>query len=100
MDPDPNSAPSHLVQHESASNRRLALVLFLALQFVLFPALTYGRATSQDQQKQALGSLSSVGEVYVNDALAPAESTIFSGDTLRTGVAGTATFVTSGTRKG
>ena len=96
MDPDPNSAPSHLVQHESASNRRLALVLFLALQFVLFPALTYGRATSQDQQKQALGSLSSVGEVYVNDALAPAESTIFSGDTLRTGVAGTATFVTSG----
>jgi hypothetical protein len=40
--------------------------------------------------------LTSVGEVYVNDSLAPAESTIFSGDKLRSGDSGNATFNMSG----
>jgi hypothetical protein len=93
---DSISASSHAPTHNRVSGSRLRFVFILALQFALLPALAYGRATSQDQQKQALGSLSSVGEVYVNDAPAPAESTIFSGDTLRTGEVGTATFVTSG----
>jgi hypothetical protein len=93
---DSISVSSHASTHNRVSGSRLRSVFILALQFVLLPALTYGRATSQGQQKQALGSLSSVGEVYVNDAPAPGESTIFSGDTLRTGEAGTATFVTSG----
>jgi len=50
----------------------------------------------QEQQKESLGSLSSIGEVYVNDSAAPVESTIFSGDRLRTGESGTATFTVSG----
>jgi hypothetical protein len=56
----------------------------------------YAQAASQEQQKESLGSLSSIGEVYVNDSAAPVESTIFSGDRLRTGETGTATFTISG----
>jgi hypothetical protein len=40
--------------------------------------------------------LTTVGEVYVNDSPAPAESTIFSGDRVRSGDTGTATFTMSG----
>ena len=90
------SASAHSPLHTRASSPLLRFLFFLALQFALLPALAHGLAASQDQQKQVLGSLSSVGEVYVNDSRAPAESTIFSGDALRTGAAGTATFVTSG----
>lgn len=48
------------------------------------------------QPKQPLGSLSTVGNVYVNGSPAPAESTVFTGDTLLTGDNGTATFTLSG----
>jgi hypothetical protein len=83
----------------SAAGR--ALVGILALQLAFFPAVSQaaGAGTStraQDQQRQPLGSLSTVGEVRVNDAQPPAESTIFSGDTVHTGQDGTATFTTSG----
>jgi hypothetical protein len=93
---DSISALPHASKPASSPNFSLAVVFLLALQFVFLPALAHGRTSSQDQPKQALGSLISVGEVYVNDSPAPAESTIFSGDVLRTGAAGTATFVTSG----
>lgn len=69
------------------------LDLFLLL---LFSTSGYARGGSQEQKKESLGSLSSVGEVYVNDSAAPVESTIFSGDRLRTGETGTATFTVSG----
>jgi hypothetical protein len=69
------------------------LCLFVLLQF---PKSGYAHAVSQEQQKESLGSLSSIGEVYVNDTAAPVESTIFSGDRLRTGETGTATFTISG----
>jgi hypothetical protein len=62
----------------------------------LFVISDYAQAGSQEQQKEPLGSLSSVGEVFVNDSAAPVESTIFSGDRLRTGETGTATFTISG----
>jgi len=62
----------------------------------MFSTSGYAQAVSQEQQKESLGSLSSVGEVYVNDSAAPAESTIFSGDRLRTAETGTATFTVSG----
>jgi hypothetical protein len=52
-------------------------------------------ARTRSQEHEALGSLSSVGEVYVNNSPAPADATIFAGDTIRTGATGTATF-TSG----
>ncbi|MFY9528450.1 MAG: hypothetical protein WBC04_13445 [Candidatus Acidiferrales bacterium] len=69
---------------------------FVALLLLFFPALAYSRAVSQEQERRPLGSLSTVGEVYVNDSRAPAESTIFSGDVLTTGQGGTATFAMSG----
>ena len=52
-------------------------------------------ARTRSQEHEALGSLSSVGEVYVNNSPAPADATIFTGDTIRTGATGTAAF-TSG----
>ncbi len=52
-------------------------------------------ARTRSQEHQALGSLSSVGQVSVNNSAAPADATIFSGDVIRTGANATATF-TSG----
>jgi hypothetical protein len=72
------------------------LCLLDLLVSILFSTSGHARALSQAQQKESLGSLSSVGEVYVNDSPAPGESTIFTGDRLRTGEAGTATFTVSG----
>jgi hypothetical protein len=69
--------------------------LFLAL-FCILPVPTYCRGARQEQAREALGSLTAVGEVYLNDNLAPRESTIFSGDRIRTGEAGAASFVMSG----
>lgn len=78
--------------------RSLTAPLGFIAPFVLlfFSASSGARAVSQEQQKEPLGSLSSVGEVYVNDSPAPAESTIFAGDRLRAGENGTATFTMSG----
>jgi hypothetical protein len=71
-------------------------VCLLAIQLTFFPVVTQGGTQSQDPQREPLGSLSIVGEARVNDSQPPAESTIFSGDTLRTASNGTATFATSG----
>jgi hypothetical protein len=73
-----------------------ALVYLLVLQLAFLPAVARAGAHSQDPQREPLGSLTIVGEARVNDAQPPAESTIFSGDTLRTAQNGTATFSTSG----
>jgi hypothetical protein len=78
------------------SARSIGLASILVLQLALFPALARGRAASQDQQRQPLGSLTALGDMYVNDSHPPGESTIFSGDTLRTSQTGSATFTSSG----
>ena len=65
----------------------------------LFSSSAYSntRKSKQDQPPQALGSLSKIGEVYVNDQpIAAGESTIFNGDKLRTGSDGVASFTVSG----
>src|SRR6266513_469244 len=74
-----------------ACGRILAVLLLL-----LFPALSHALAVPQEKEKTALGSLTGVGEVYVNDSPAPAEITIFSGDRVRVGENGSATFNMSG----
>ena len=66
-----------------------AVLLLLAL-YQLSSPLAYGAA--QEQQRQALGSLTTVGEVHVNDAVAPSGAPIFAGDVLRSAGTGTATF--------
>lgn len=76
-----------------ASRFSLQWLSLLVVFSLVFPSV--GMAGARSQEHQPLGSLSSVGEVYVNNSPAPADSTIFSGDTVRTGAAGTATFTSS-----
>jgi len=82
----------------SKSNPTLRVWLWLIqlAVLVLFPVLTHAAPASQEQAKQPLGSLSAVGQVYVGNSVAPSESTIFTGDTLRTDPMATATFTISG----
>ena len=74
----------------------VGFIHLLALLLVSYPALADARPASGAQERQPLGSLSTVGQVYVGDAVVPTESTIFTGDTLRTGEMATATFTVSG----
>jgi len=67
-----------------------------ALPILFFSALAYGGTIPQNQERKPIGSLSAVGEVYVNGSPTSAESSIFAGDTLRTGATGIATFTASG----
>jgi hypothetical protein len=71
------------------------LNLFLLLLYGL-PIPSYGRGAQQQQPREPLGSLTGVGEVYLNGSPARGESTIFSGDRIRTGEAGAASFAMSG----
>ena len=91
---------SSSTRREKGKNRSGSLIVplcFLNLFALLMLSTSgYAHAARQDQQREPLGSLSGVGEVYVNDSAAPGESTIFSGDRLRTGENGTATFTVSG----
>jgi hypothetical protein len=75
---------------------RSAFLQFLILHFSF--GLAYGAAyPGQEQEpRQALGSLTTLGEVFLNSAGAPAESTVFAGDVLRTSPTGTAMFTLAG----
>jgi hypothetical protein len=68
----------------------------LTLQILLLATMAHGQAVSPDRQRQSLGSLNSVGEVFVNETRAPSELTVFPGDALRTGDTGTAILTTTG----
>jgi hypothetical protein len=70
-------------------------ILFFLVYFVPC-TLAWGAARPQDKQQPALGSLAVMGEVHVNGAAAPAESSIFPGDLLRSGPTGSATFFLDG----
>jgi hypothetical protein len=86
-------------ERRSKSSAATAALINTCLLFVLFcalPVATYCRGSRQEQPRDPLGSLTGVGEVYLNDNLAPGESTIFSGDRIRTGESGAASFVMSG----
>ncbi len=75
-------------------------LLTLGLQGFLLSVPAKAAASKQDQaqssRKYPLGSLSATGEVYVNDKLVPVESTVFPGDTVRTGDNSTAVFTMTG----
>ena len=89
---------SSRTRREKGKRRNGRLIAALCLFDVLLGLSTsgYAHAARQEQPREALGSMSSVGEVIVNDSPAPVESTIFSGDRVRTGENGTATFTVSG----
>ena len=77
------------------STRITILIAMVSLQLLMLPSAD-ARSISQEQQREPLGSLSTVGEVYVNGSRAPAESTAFTGDNILTAAGGVATFTTSG----
>jgi hypothetical protein len=73
--------------------------VFLQLLILHFSfGLAYGAAYpgQGQEQRQALGSLTTTGEVYLNSSGAPAQSTVLAGDVLRTSPGGTAMFTLAG----
>lgn len=73
----------------------LDVSLFLALLCVLaIPARA--RTSQQEQSREKPGSLTSLGEVYVNDSPVSVMSTVSSGDKIRTGESGEATLAVPG----
>lgn len=78
----------------TAKIHSVIFVLQLLALYQLSSALAYG--APQEQQRQALGSLTTVGEVHLNDTVAPSDSPIFAGDALRSAGTGSATFTWSG----
>jgi hypothetical protein len=76
----------------------LAVVLTMGLQgfFLSAPASAAAQDQAQNSRKHPLGSLSATGEVYVNDKPVPVESTVFPGETIRTGANSTAIFTMTG----
>jgi hypothetical protein len=72
------------------------LLRLVAVPLFLFPVLSCAQIAPTEKERDPLGSLTSVGQVFVNDSPAPAEITIFTGDKVRTGESGSATFNMSG----
>ena len=79
-----------------ANSSAVAIALMnLSLVLPLLYALPVPSYARQDQPREPLGSLTTVGEVYVNDSQGAAELTIFPDDQIRTGENSTATFTMS-----
>lgn len=76
-------------------NFMLRLAATSAAGILLMTAGAPAGARTRSQEHQALGSLSSVGQVSVNNSAAPADATIFTGDVIHTGANATATFTSS-----
>ena len=87
-------------EHRMAPAISFGLILMLTLQVSVLTTSADSASVSQEQtqstKRQPLGSLTATGQVYVNDKVAPAESTVFVGDTIRTGEASTAIFTMTG----
>jgi hypothetical protein len=81
---------------KAPANAFASIFLYLFALYFVPCTLAWGAAGPQDEQKPPLGSLAAVGEVYVNGAVAPAEFSIFAGDLLRSGAAGSATLFFNG----
>jgi len=73
----------------------LNVSLFLALLCVLSIPVWAG-TSQQEQSREKLGSLTSLGEVYVNDSPISVMSTVSSGDRIRTGESAEATLAVAG----
>jgi hypothetical protein len=90
------NTPLSVARQMRSSAFSLGLLQVLAVPIFLFPALGGAQIVPPKNERDPLGSLTSVGEVFVNDSTAPAEITIFSGDKVRTGESSSATFNMSG----
>lgn len=77
----------------AAGLRRLSLAL---APLIVFCVPLCASASQQELSREKLGSLTSLGEVYVNDSSTPVVSTASSGDKIRTGETGEATLAVTG----
>ena len=72
-------------------------VALLAAGFLYaLPLMAGAPRAARKAQNQALGSVTTVGPVYINGVPAPADLTVFPGDTLKTADMGSAAFSISG----
>lgn len=87
-------------QSKRSVGTALHFLLTAGLAAFLFSGPASAAAAKQEQaqhsRKYPLGSLSATGEVYVNETAVPVESTVFPGDTIRTGENSTAVFTMTG----
>jgi hypothetical protein len=77
-------------------NASMRVALLGAGLFCALPLMAGAPRAARKAQNQALGSMTTVGPVYINGVPAPADLTIFPGDTLKTGDMGSAAFSVSG----
>ena len=83
-------------------NRFVSIISFLVTLSLLAPcsspvsAALASPSSSRSQNPQALGSITVRGNVSVNGVLASSDSTVFVGDTIRTGPDGTAALTING----
>src|SRR4029077_8910641 len=98
-----HSAEEHMLEKGLRPTAKAFALIFVFLQLLALyflssgsAAAAYGAPRPPEHSHEALGSLDTVGEVFVNGAAAAAQSTIFAGDVLRSGGTGSATFTLSG----
>src|SRR6202140_5836989 len=77
-------------------NASMRMALLAAGFLCALPLMAGAPRAARKAQNQALGSMTTVGPVYINGVPAPADLTIFPGDTLKTGELGSAAFSISG----
>jgi hypothetical protein len=77
-------------------NASMRVALLSAGLLCALPLMAGAPRAARKAQNQALGSMTTVGPVFVNGVPAPADLTIFPGDTLKTGDMGSAAFSLSG----
>jgi hypothetical protein len=77
-------------------NASMRVALLSAGLLCALPLMAGAPRAARKAQNQALGSMTTVGPVTVNGVPAPADLTIFPGDTLKTGDMGSAAFSLSG----
>jgi hypothetical protein len=77
-------------------NASMRVALLAAGLLCALPLMAGAPRAARKAQNQALGSMTTVGPVFINGVPAPADLTIFPGDTLKTGDMGSAAFSVSG----
>jgi hypothetical protein len=93
----------NLPRASQRENRKASIFAAAGLNVSLFLALlcvpanpAWARTSQQEQSREKLGSLTSLGEVFVNDVPVSVTSTVSAGDNIRTGESGEATLAVAG----
>src|SRR6202166_3945389 len=77
-------------------NASMRVALLAAGLLCALPLMAGAPRAARKAQNQALGSMTTVGPVFINGVPAPADLTIFPGETLKPGERGSPVFCSSG----